>query len=409
MIRKLVGPLGLALLVLLVSVSTSGAQTTLSVGVSTPGAQIDLSYFYQNLSSDGDWFQDPTRGWCWTPYDMTADWRPYSDGNWEYTDYGWSWASNEPFGWATYHYGRWFFDDSYGWAWVPGTEWAPAWVAWRSNDDYVGWAPLPPGADWDDTRGLNYANANQIPSDQWCFVPQANVLDVNVSLQFVPLGRNVTLFAESRDATRYEVRGGRPADVGFDVTRVEARMGHAVARVQIQDVDAPARGNGRAADASGRADYFRPRVQRAPVAQAPGAEITGRGNTIADVDLQRTRVAGQARLDVDLNAQHARLVSEQDRELRAQSPGPGADAVRKRQVVEQQAFTAHAAQQRQVFTQRMQKRVVRPGRPAAATPNLDNKTTPGNGNGQGKGNAQGNGNGNGNGPNKDKGRDKGGN
>ena len=60
------------------------------------------------------------------------------------------------------------------------------------------------------------------------------------------------------------------------------------------------------------------------------------------------RAAQQTRLDSELNAQHARLLSDQDKELRAQTPGPRADAMRKQQVVEQQAFTAHAAQQRQV-------------------------------------------------------------
>ena len=36
-----------------------------------------------------------------------ADWRPYADGYWAYTDSGWTWVSYEDFGWATYHYGRW--------------------------------------------------------------------------------------------------------------------------------------------------------------------------------------------------------------------------------------------------------------------------------------------------------------
>ncbi len=27
---------------------------------------------------------------------------------------------------------------------MPGYVWAPAWVAWRSDNDYTGWAPLPP-------------------------------------------------------------------------------------------------------------------------------------------------------------------------------------------------------------------------------------------------------------------------
>src|SRR6266496_1683468 len=34
--------------------------------------------------------------------------------------------------------------DRYGWVWIPGTVWAPAWVTWTYNDNYVGWAPLPP-------------------------------------------------------------------------------------------------------------------------------------------------------------------------------------------------------------------------------------------------------------------------
>ena len=33
-----------------------------------------------------------------------------------------------------------------GWCWVPGVEWAPAWVSWRMGGDYIGWAPCgPPG------------------------------------------------------------------------------------------------------------------------------------------------------------------------------------------------------------------------------------------------------------------------
>ena len=36
-------------------------------------------------------------------------------------------------------------NQAYGWYWVPGYEWAPAWVAWRNNNDYYGWAPLSPG------------------------------------------------------------------------------------------------------------------------------------------------------------------------------------------------------------------------------------------------------------------------
>ena len=54
--------------------------------------------------------------------------------------------SYEDYGGIVYHYGRWAKIYGEGWVWVPGTTWAPAWVSWRSNDDYVGWAPLPPEA-----------------------------------------------------------------------------------------------------------------------------------------------------------------------------------------------------------------------------------------------------------------------
>ena len=48
-------------------------------------------------------------------------------------------------GWAPFHYGRWYRSHR-GWAWVPGTRWAPAWVHWRECSTHYGWAPLPPSA-----------------------------------------------------------------------------------------------------------------------------------------------------------------------------------------------------------------------------------------------------------------------
>ena len=75
-----------------------------------------------------------------------ANWRPYMDGYWAYTDVGYTWISYEDFGWATYHYGRWAKLADYGWVWFPGTdlEWGPAWVSWRYGTGVVGWAPIPP-------------------------------------------------------------------------------------------------------------------------------------------------------------------------------------------------------------------------------------------------------------------------
>ena len=106
---------------------------------------VDNGVFYRELSPYGRWVRLEGR-YVWMPQ-VGQGWRPYTDGRWEYTRrYGWTWVSNEPFGWATYHYGRWAYSNRLGWVWVPGTQWAPAWVAWRGSDDHLAWAPLPPDA-----------------------------------------------------------------------------------------------------------------------------------------------------------------------------------------------------------------------------------------------------------------------
>ena len=115
------------------------------------GNDVSVDFFYNNLSG-GNWIDVEGYGYGWQPDVAVSDpnWRPYSDGYWAYTDYGWTWISYEDFGWATYHYGRWANLADNGWVWIPGSDldWGPAWVSWRTGGDYIGWAPLPPrGAD----------------------------------------------------------------------------------------------------------------------------------------------------------------------------------------------------------------------------------------------------------------------
>lgn len=96
---------------------------------------LDVNFFYDNLKDDGSWFNTTEYGDVWQPYIAYKNdtWRPYTDGYWSYTDGGWMFVSYENFGWAVYHYGRWTQLKDIGWAWVPGTEWAPAWVTWRES------------------------------------------------------------------------------------------------------------------------------------------------------------------------------------------------------------------------------------------------------------------------------------
>ena len=117
------------------------AQVALSVGLDIQSP----AEFYTPLSPYGSWVQVGSYGRCWHPTQIATGWRPYTMGHWEWSDSGWYWVSDEPWAWACYHYGYWALDPVYGWVWVPGTEWAPAWVVWREAPDYIGWAPCGPG------------------------------------------------------------------------------------------------------------------------------------------------------------------------------------------------------------------------------------------------------------------------
>jgi hypothetical protein len=127
------------------------------------GPVADYGMFHDSLSSYGSWFETPDYGYVWQPVVVReTSWRPYTRGRWVCSDYGWTWLSDEPFGWATYHYGRWALLRGHGWVWVPGSEWAPSWVSWRSSGDCIGWAPLPPetlawrGHHWGNTVDVTF-------------------------------------------------------------------------------------------------------------------------------------------------------------------------------------------------------------------------------------------------------------
>ena len=111
-----------------------------------PADDQNISFFYQALSPYGTWL-NIDGNWCWQPNATTVspDWEPYCrHGHWVYSDWGWCWQSDYSWGWAAFHYGRWFRNDTYGWCWQPDNVWGPAWVIWRQGDDYCGWAPMPP-------------------------------------------------------------------------------------------------------------------------------------------------------------------------------------------------------------------------------------------------------------------------
>lgn len=146
-------------------------------------ASITYQSFYDNLSPYGNWIEYPGYDHVWSP-NVDGDFRPYlTNGNWEYTNEGWAWASNYDWGWAPFHYGRWIYDPQYGWLWIPGYEWSPAWVTWGQVDNYFAWAPLGPRVN------VGYAYNNWRPNSiYWNIVPREHIYD-----------RDVSRFAEDRD------------------------------------------------------------------------------------------------------------------------------------------------------------------------------------------------------------------
>ena len=153
---------------------------------------VTTQVFYDQLSPYGQWVNDPQYGYVWIP-SAVPNFTPYStEGHWVYTVYGWTWVSDYPWGWATFHYGRWAYDNAYGWLWVPGTVWGPAWVAWRQCNGYYGWAPLYPGLDI--TIGFNW---NRIPDNYWCFVNERYIADRNVWRHYEPRNNNAVFVRNS--------------------------------------------------------------------------------------------------------------------------------------------------------------------------------------------------------------------
>jgi len=128
---------------------------------------VSYADFYNGLAPYGQWIQEPQYGYVWAPA-VEGDFRPYyTNGKWVMTEYGNLWASEYPWGWATFHYGRWTYDGYYGWLWVPGDTWGPAWVSWRAGDEVFGWAPMPPG-----NPGETAGASKRCPADWWVFIPQ---------------------------------------------------------------------------------------------------------------------------------------------------------------------------------------------------------------------------------------------
>jgi hypothetical protein len=221
------------------------AMTTPRVNVAPQvSAPRDHSLFYEQLAPYGRWMDVSGYGYCWRPTLTTARWKPYVDGCWVWSSMGWTWQSNEPFGWATYHYGRWVNLSRHGWVWVPGSEWAPAWVSWRQSRDHVGWAPLPP--DRGSISGV-YRDCDtqyNLGPSSYTFITTNHFVQPSYTTYCAPVTQNTTIFQSSVNVTQivrcddqprrgmFQHHGGPPR------TQMERDCARPVPQIQVQSIAA---------------------------------------------------------------------------------------------------------------------------------------------------------------------------
>ncbi len=202
------------------------------------GQDMDQDYMYNYLAPHGNWIDMDNYGYVWIPRHMGYRWRPYSQGHWIMTDYGWTWMANEPWGSIPFHYGRWGYDDDFGWFWVPGNVWGPAWVSWRWGNQYAGWAPLPPGIEF--RAGMDFARLSfNIPIRFWIFLQAGRFLDRDIHRYALPYERNVTIINYTSVHNNIYYRDNRIFNEGMGIDNVRKATRRDVPRYKVQDARQP--------------------------------------------------------------------------------------------------------------------------------------------------------------------------
>jgi len=268
-------------------------------GDRAPYGGLDTSYFYEHLQPYGMWVSYSPYGYVWIPRDVGYKWRPYSRGNWAWTDYGWTWVSLERWGWIAYHYGRWGWDRRMGWFWVPDIVWGPAWVAWRWGDAHVGWAPLPPGSDFHPGRGFGRRDWD-IPGHHWNFVRGRDFMDRSLDRWILPVERNVTIVNMTVINVNVNVRDNRVVNDGVDVDQVRRWTNRTVDKYALKE--APRAGEERV---EGRdVILYKPNVTRNEAAKPK--QVVEQEKAAVELDNERAgRISRQVPRDASVTLRQA--------------------------------------------------------------------------------------------------------
>jgi hypothetical protein len=167
---------------------------------------VDFDNVIEALKDSGTWAANPVHKFDYRPK-AAADWAPYRNGQWLYTDYGWTWRGDDKGSWMTDHYGYWTRRDTNGaWAWVPGGYWLPSTIEWLRSGDYLGWraskldrfsnALEPENVRYSDPTEWNFVLSSKIrgPLTVKDFAPPEKAKDLLVSAQ--PVDHAFTSYRE---------------------------------------------------------------------------------------------------------------------------------------------------------------------------------------------------------------------
>jgi hypothetical protein len=221
-----------------------------------------LTVYQSDLNPYGSWVEVSGYGQCWAPNNRSSGWEPYTVGYWADTDYGWTWVAvddESQWGDVTYHYGRWYSAPSVGWVWIPGTTWAPAWVAWREGGGYCGWAPLPPQAGF----GVQFSAAvadRYVPANQYVYCDERYVTGGSVNQHIIR--NDVTIINQTTNITNITYVNDHVVNQGIPAANVARATGHPVAPVALATASTPEEAHSLAA-AGKPAIYAPPVVQQA--------------------------------------------------------------------------------------------------------------------------------------------------
>ena len=124
--------------------------------------------------------------------------------------------------------------------WVPGTEWGPAWVAWREGEDAIGWMPLPPEAEFYGDGAVTFDEyASPRYASMWMFVAPALMVMPAVYRHFYAPNRGSFFFGRTRFATHYDARDRRVFNRGVDRRFIEQRAQRPVPVLQVRPLNGP--------------------------------------------------------------------------------------------------------------------------------------------------------------------------